>query len=77
MDALLFRSGGWFLAFLLAVAAAALAIDTPFAIQMGIVAAAALITLAATLVRTDMPSWPDGPARPLPPAIMTMSSAGA
>jgi cytochrome c oxidase cbb3-type subunit 1 len=53
MDALLFRSGGWLFAFLLAVAAAAMAVDGPFAIQMGIVALAALITLGVTIAKAD------------------------
>ena len=53
MDALLFRSGGWLVACLLAVIAAALAVDTAYSIQMVIVAIAALLALGVTLARTD------------------------
>lgn len=53
MIALLFRSGGWLFALLLAIIAAAEAEDSAFAVQMGIVALAALTTLWITLSRTD------------------------
>lgn len=53
MDGLVLRSGGWLAAAVLALFAAMLAADSGFAIQMVIVAAAALITLAVTVVRAD------------------------
>ena len=45
MIALLFRSGGWLFALLLAIVAAAEAEDSAFAVQMATIALAALATL--------------------------------
>ncbi|MFP5456517.1 MAG: cytochrome-c oxidase, cbb3-type subunit I [Alphaproteobacteria bacterium] len=53
MIALLFRSGGWLFALLLAIVAAAEAEDSAFAVQMATVALAALATLWITLARAD------------------------
>jgi len=53
MDRVLARAGWWLAALLLAVVAMAAAADTGFAIQMGIVALAALIGLWVTLGKTD------------------------
>ena len=53
MDALLLRAGGWFVAALLAFTASMLAIDTGFAVHMGIVALAGLIAAWATISRAD------------------------
>lgn len=49
MDDILFRAGAWLLLGLLALLAAASAIDHGFAVQMGIVAGAALIAAAGTM----------------------------
>ncbi|MGC6331026.1 cytochrome-c oxidase, cbb3-type subunit I [Rhizorhabdus sp. FW153] len=65
MIALLFRSGGWLLALLLAIIAAAEAEDSAFAVQMGIVALAALATLWITLSRTDFDVLPGRKAAPV------------
>jgi len=53
MESVLGRAGIWLVVLLLAIMASAGAVDTPFAIQMGIVALAALITLCVTLVKPD------------------------
>ena len=53
MQSVLARAGWWLVAVLLAVIAMAGAADTPFAIQMGIVAVAALIALWFGLAGTD------------------------
>ncbi|KRB81510.1 peptidase S41 [Sphingomonas sp. Root710] len=53
MDTVMMKSAGWLIALLLAVGGAAFAVDSGFAAQMWILAAAALIGLAVTLVRTD------------------------
>ena len=53
MDSLVFKAGGWFALALLALVAAALAVDAPFAVHMMIVAATCLIALWVTLSRTD------------------------
>lgn len=53
MIALLFRSGGWLFALLLAIVAAAEAEDSAFAVQMATIALAALATLWITLARAD------------------------
>ncbi|WP_144096380.1 cytochrome-c oxidase, cbb3-type subunit I [Croceicoccus sediminis] len=53
METVLTRAGIWLVVFTLAIAAIALAADGAYAIHMGIVAAAALIALAATVTRAD------------------------
>jgi len=53
MDALVMKSGGWLLAAMIAVFLAAAAADSGFAVQMGIVAIAALIAAWATASRAD------------------------
>jgi cytochrome c oxidase cbb3-type subunit I len=53
MEATLYKSTGWFLAVLLALIAAALAVDPPFAVHMLIFATAAAIMLVTTLRRGD------------------------
>lgn len=53
MDSLVFKAGGWLGLALLALVAAALAVDAPFAVHMGIVAAACLTALWATVSRAD------------------------
>jgi cytochrome c oxidase cbb3-type subunit 1 len=50
----LVKSGGLFLAMLLALAAMALAVDTPFAVHMGIFALAALVAAIAILRTADV-----------------------
>jgi len=50
---ILIKAGGWLLAFGLALAAAALAVDSAFAVQMVIVAGAALIGLCVSLSRAN------------------------
>ena len=47
------KAGGWFLAALMALLGLAYAADTAFAVHMGIVCVAALLTAAWTLVRAD------------------------
>ena len=53
MEILIQRSGWWLAALLIAIMAMAAAVDTGFAIHMGIVAVAALIGLWVSLTRTD------------------------
>ena len=53
MVSLVLRSGGWFVAALLAFLALAFSADTGFAIHMGIVMLAALITMWATMSGAD------------------------
>ena len=53
MQSVLARAGWWLVAVLLAVVAMAGAVDTPFAIQMGIIAAAALVALWFCLRGSD------------------------
>ncbi|GAC1406838.1 MAG: cytochrome-c oxidase, cbb3-type subunit I [Novosphingobium sp.] len=53
MESVLTRAGLWFAALVLALLAVAGAVDTPFAIQMGTVAAAALLGLWFTLRQGD------------------------
>jgi cytochrome c oxidase cbb3-type subunit 1 len=53
MDSLVFKAGGWFALALLALVAAAVAVDAPFAVHMLIVAAACLIALWATVSGAD------------------------
>lgn len=53
MDSLVFKAGGWFGLALLALIAAALAVDTPFAVHMSIVAAACLAATWFTMSRAD------------------------
>ena len=55
MEMLVKRAGIWLAVLLLAVLAMAGAADTPFAIQMGIVALAALIGLAVSRDRKGHP----------------------
>jgi cytochrome c oxidase cbb3-type subunit I len=66
MDTLVIKSGGWLLVALLAVAAMFAAADGGFAVHMGIVAAAALIAMAATLKRADYEGIATGLFRPGP-----------
>ena len=61
MDGLVFKAGGWLALALLALVMAALAVDAPFAVHMGIVAVACLAVLWATISRADF----DGIARGL------------
>ena len=63
MDTLVMKSGGWLLAALLALAAAAAAVDFGFAVHMGIVAIAALIALAVTVSRADYSAITSGLAK--------------
>ncbi|ARS28906.1 cytochrome-c oxidase, cbb3-type subunit I [Sphingomonas sp. KC8] len=65
MDGLVLKAGGWFLISFLAMAAAALAVDGGFAVQMAIVAAAALAALVWTLRTADYEAMA-GLARPKP-----------
>ena len=53
MELVLSRAGWWFAALLIAIAACAAAVDSGFAIHMGIVALAAFIGLWVTLGKTD------------------------
>src|SRR3990167_7071086 len=53
MDGLGIKAGGWLALTLLALVMAALAVDAPFAVHMGIVAAAALTMLWTTVSRAD------------------------
>ena len=53
MDSLVSKAGGWMALALLALVMAAAAADAPFAVHMGIVAAACLIALWATVSRAD------------------------
>ncbi len=53
MDTVMIKAGGWAVAIMLSVAGAACAVDSGFAAQMWILAAAALIGLCVTLARTD------------------------
>ena len=53
METLVLKAGGWFAAGLLALIAAALAVDGAFAAQMAIVAIAALIAAAVTIGKGD------------------------
>ena len=53
MESVLSRAGWWFAALLIAIAACAAAVDSGFAIHMGIVALAAFIGLWVSLSRTD------------------------
>ncbi|GGD49916.1 cytochrome c oxidase, cbb3-type subunit I [Croceicoccus pelagius] len=53
METVLTRAGIWLVVFILAIAAIALAADGAYAIHMGIVAAAALVALTATVTRAD------------------------
>ena len=59
MDGLVTKAGGWLALALLALVAAAVAVDAPFAVHMVIVALACLIALWATVSRADF----DGIAR--------------
>jgi len=54
MEATLIRSAGWFAALVLAIAAAALAADAPFAVHMLILAAVAAFLLVRTLRRGEL-----------------------
>ena len=53
MDSLVFKAGGWLALALLALVAAAVAVDAPFAVHMMIVAVACLVALWATVSRAD------------------------
>ncbi len=53
MERLVFRAGGWLVLALLALIFMAQAVDSGFAIHMGIMMAAALIALYVTLTKTD------------------------
>ncbi|PKQ00618.1 MAG: cytochrome-c oxidase, cbb3-type subunit I [Alphaproteobacteria bacterium HGW-Alphaproteobacteria-13] len=53
MDSLVFKAGGWLALALVALLAAAVAVDAPFAVHMLIAAAACLIALWATVSRAD------------------------
>jgi cytochrome c oxidase cbb3-type subunit 1 len=53
MDGLVIKAGGWLALALLALVMAALAVDAPFAVHMGIVAVAALAVLWATVSQAD------------------------
>ena len=53
MERLVFRAGGWLVLALLALVFMAQAVDSGFAIHMGIMMAAALIALYVTLTKTD------------------------
>ena len=59
MDGVVLKAGGWLGLALLALVMAALAVDAPFAVHMGIVAVACLAVLWATVSRADF----DGIAR--------------
>jgi cytochrome c oxidase cbb3-type subunit 1 len=66
MESLVLKSGGWLLIALLAVAAMIAAVDGGFAVHMGIVAAAALLAMVATLKRADYDCIATGLFRPGP-----------
>jgi cytochrome c oxidase cbb3-type subunit 1 len=53
MDGLVIKAGGWLALALLALVMAALAVDAPFAVHMGIVAVAALTVMWTTVSRAD------------------------
>jgi cytochrome c oxidase cbb3-type subunit 1 len=53
MDGLVIKAGGWLALALLALVMAALAVDAPFAVHMGIVVVAALTVLWTTVLRAD------------------------
>ncbi len=59
MDGVVLKAGGWLALAILALVMAALAVDAPFAVHMGIVAIACLAVLWATVSRADF----DGIAR--------------
>ncbi len=59
MDGVVLKAGGWLALAILALVMAALAVDAPFAVHMGIVAIACLTVLWATVSRADF----DGIAR--------------
>ena len=59
MDGVVLKAGGWLALAILALIMAALAVDAPFAVHMGIVAIACLAVLWATVSRADF----DGIAR--------------
>ncbi|MFA6117956.1 MAG: cytochrome-c oxidase, cbb3-type subunit I [Sphingomonas sp.] len=61
MDDILFRAGAWLLVFMIALLAAATAIDHGFAVQMAIVATAALIAAAAQMRGASNPYPAAGP----------------
>jgi cytochrome c oxidase cbb3-type subunit 1 len=69
MDTIAFKAGGWLTAVLVALAAAALAADFGFAVQMVILAAAAFAALVWTLRRADYSAIAAG--RPAPPADLS------
>ena len=66
MDSLIFKAGGWIVLTFLALIAAMLAVDVPFAVHMVIVAIACLVALYYSLTRADYPRMvrdlPDLPA---------------
>jgi cytochrome c oxidase cbb3-type subunit 1 len=53
MDVLVLKTGGWLLAFLLSIVAAAHAVDAAFAMQMWMFAGAMLLGMCVMLARTD------------------------
>lgn len=53
MDGLVIKAGGWLALALFALVMAALAVDAPFAVHMGIIAVASLTVLGATVSRAD------------------------
>ncbi|MEA1015304.1 cytochrome-c oxidase, cbb3-type subunit I [Sphingosinicella sp. LY1275] len=53
MDTLVFKSGGWLLAALIALGGFAAAVDSGFAVHMAIIGVAALVMLAVTLSGAD------------------------
>ncbi|KAB2849823.1 MAG: cytochrome-c oxidase, cbb3-type subunit I, partial [Sphingopyxis terrae] len=53
MDGVVLKAGGWLALAILALVMAALAVDAPFAVHMGIVAIACLAVLWATVSRAD------------------------
>lgn len=64
METLVLKSGGWLAVVLVAVLAIAASADFGFSVHMGIVAAAALLAMAATLGKADYFGLSTGAAKP-------------
>ncbi len=68
MDTLVFKSGGWLLAALIALGGFAAAVDSGFAVHMAIIGIAALVMLAVTLSGADYGAIARGMLRAPPPS---------
>jgi cytochrome c oxidase cbb3-type subunit 1 len=64
METLVLKSGGWLAVVLIAVVAIAASADFGFSVHIGIVAAAALLAMAATLGKADYFDLSTGAAKP-------------